>query len=112
MFRGIGVTSSVIQAAGAPGGGVSARPKALVLLVNTKLPAPAAAASSSSTSVPVTFAATKSCLPCEPTCGLCSVAACSTALAPSRHSRTRARSVIEPTTSVPGDARRSSPTTS
>ena len=33
MFRGIGVTSSVIQAEGAPRGGVSAEPKALVVLV-------------------------------------------------------------------------------
>ena len=36
MFFGTGTTSSVIQAAGAPGGGTSARPKALVVLVNTK----------------------------------------------------------------------------
>ena len=41
MFFGTGVTSSVIQAAGAPGGGVSARPKALVVLVKTKAPTPA-----------------------------------------------------------------------
>jgi hypothetical protein len=33
MFLGIGTTSSVIQAAGAPGGGVSASPKVLVVLV-------------------------------------------------------------------------------
>jgi hypothetical protein len=33
MFRASGTTSSVIQAAGAPGGGTSARPNALVVLV-------------------------------------------------------------------------------
>jgi hypothetical protein len=33
MLRGTGATSSVIQAAGAPGGGLSAVPKALVVLV-------------------------------------------------------------------------------
>ena len=35
MLRGTGATSSVIHAAGAPGGGVSARPNALVVLVKT-----------------------------------------------------------------------------
>ena len=33
MFFGIGAMSSVIQAAGAPAGGVSASPKLLVVLV-------------------------------------------------------------------------------
>ena len=53
MLRGTGVTSSVIQAAGAPSIGVSARPNALVVLVKMKRPTPAATASSSSVSVPV-----------------------------------------------------------
>src|SRR5258708_840299 len=47
MFFGIGVTSSVTHAAGAPGGGVSASPKVLVVLVKTNLPARAATAASS-----------------------------------------------------------------
>ena len=61
MLRGTGATSSVIQAAGAPGGGVSARPNALVVLVKTKREAPAATASSSRLSVPVRLVSTKSC---------------------------------------------------
>ena len=61
MLRGTGATSSVIHAAGAPGGGVSARPNALVVLVKTKRPTPAATASSSRFSVPVTFVSTNSC---------------------------------------------------
>ena len=60
MLRGIGRTSSVIQVAGAPGGGVSARPNALVVLVKTKRETPAATASSSRLSVPVTLVATNS----------------------------------------------------
>ena len=100
MFRGRGTTSSVIHAAGSPGPGVSARPNALVVLVNTKLPTPAATASSSSVSVPVTLVSTNACLPCEPTCGLCSVAACSTAAAPATQSRTSARSATDPVTVV------------
>jgi hypothetical protein len=44
---GTGTTSSVIQAAGAPGDGVRARPNALVVLVKTRAPTPAAVASSS-----------------------------------------------------------------
>ena len=36
MFLGTGRTSSVIQAAGSPAGGTSARPNALVVLVKTK----------------------------------------------------------------------------
>src|SRR5918992_3125015 len=112
MFRGTGRTSSVIQPAGAPGGGVSARPKALVVLVKTNRPTPAATASSSRLSVPVTFVSTNSCRRCVPTCGLCSVAACRTASAPSTARRTQSRSAIEPTTLVYGDSSASSPTTS
>ena len=88
MLRGTGVTSSVIHAAGSPGGGVSARPKALVVLVNTKRPTPAATASSSRFSVPVTLVSTKSARPWEPTWGLWSVAACRTASTPCTQSRT------------------------
>src|SRR5262249_3097877 len=112
MLRGTGTTSSVIHAAGAPAAGVSARPKVLVVLVNTKLPTPAAAASSSSVSVPVTLVSTKSGRLCEPTCGLCSVAGCTTAPAPARQARTVARSVIDPTTVVNGEASTSMPITS
>ena len=36
MFFGTGATSSVIQAAGAPGGGISASPNTLVVVVKTK----------------------------------------------------------------------------
>jgi hypothetical protein len=111
-LRGIGTTSSVIHAAGAPGGGVSARPNVLVVLVNTNLPIPAATASSSSVSVPVTLTSTNSCREWEATCGLCSVAACSTASTPAMHERTQSRSATEPTTLVDGDGRMSSPTTS
>ena len=112
MLRGRGVTSSVIQAAGCPGSGVSARPNALVVLVKTKLLRPAATASSSSVSVPLTVVSTNACLPCEPTCGLCSVAVCRTASTPSMLSRTTARSATDPTTVVCGDGRTSSPVTS
>src|SRR5689334_13786973 len=112
MLRGTGVTSSVIHAAGAPGAGVSARPKVLVVLVNTKLPTPAATASWSSVSVPVMLVSTKSWRVCEPTCGLCSVAGWSTAPTPARQPRTVARSAMEPTVVVNGEAIRSSPTTS
>lgn len=42
MFLGTGRTSSVTQAVGAPGAGVSAPPKALIVLVNTKAVTPAA----------------------------------------------------------------------
>ena len=79
MLRGTGATASVIQAAGAPGGGVSAEPKALVVEVKTKPSTPAAGAASSSASVPETLVSTKACAAWVPTCGLCSVAACSTA---------------------------------
>src|SRR6516165_5632037 len=112
MLRGTGTTSSVIQAAGAWGAGVSARPNVLVVLVNTKLPTPAAAASSSRVSVPVTLVSTKSCRVCEPTCGLCSVAGCRTVPVPARQARTVARSVIDPTTVVNGEASTSRPVTS
>src|SRR5215204_6865081 len=112
MFFGTGATSSVIHAAGAPGGGASARPNALVVLVNTNRSTPAATASSSSVSVPVTFVSTKSRHACEPTCGLCSVAACSTAPTPSIALRTSSRSATEPTTVVYGDGRASRPTAS
>src|ERR1700735_3237504 len=112
MLRGRGATSSVIQAAGSPGRGVSARPNALVVLVKTKLLRQAATASSSSVSVPLTVVSTNACLPCEPTCGLCSVAVCRTASTPARLARTTARSVTDPTTVVCGDGRTSSPVTS
>ena len=100
MFRGRGTTSSVTQAAGAPGAGVSARPNALVLLVKTKPRTPALAASSSSVSVPLTLASTNACLLCEPTCGLWSVAVCRTVPAPATHRRATAGSATEPTTAV------------
>src|SRR6266702_3886608 len=112
MFRGTGVTSSVIHAAGAPGAGVRARPNALVVLVNTKLPTPAAAASSSRASVPVMLVPTKSCRRCEPTCGLCRVAGCSTVPTPSRQRRTVARSAMDPVVVVNGEGSRSRPATS
>src|SRR5580692_9549148 len=111
MLRGRGATSSVIQAAGSPGSGVSARPNALVVLVNTKLLTPAATASSSSVRVPLTVVSTNACLPCEPTWGLCSVAVCRMASTPARLSRTTARSATDPTTVVCGDGRTSSPVT-
>src|SRR3546814_9416769 len=53
MFCGIGATSSVTQAAGAPAGGVWALPNTLVVEVKTKAPTPASTASSSRFSVPV-----------------------------------------------------------
>src|SRR5262249_48504932 len=112
MLRGTGVTCSVIHAAGASGAGASARPKALVVLVNTKLPTPAATASWSSVSVPVMLVSTKSWRLCEPTCGLCSVAGCSTAPTPARQPRTVSRSAMEPTVVVNGEGSRSRPTTS
>ena len=52
MFFGAGATLSSIQAAGAPGGGFSASPKALVVVVMTKARTRARAAASSRTSVP------------------------------------------------------------
>src|ERR1700759_850447 len=111
MLRGTAATSSVIHAAGCPAAGLSARPNALVLLVNTKLPTPAAAASSASVSVPVTLVSTNSCQGCASTCGLCKVAVCSTADTPSRQDRTSSRSVIEPVTVVLGESSTSSTVT-
>ena len=58
------------------------------------------------------FVSTNAWRSCEPMCGLCSVAVCSTASTPARHSRTSSRSAIEPIAAVNGDARRSSPATS
>src|SRR3954463_2958417 len=112
MLRGTGTTSSVIHAAGAPGGGTSARPNALVVLVNTNRPTPAATASSSRFSVPVTLVSTNSARPCEPTWGLCSVAVWRIASMPATARRTTSRSAIEPTICVYGDASTSSPTRS
>ena len=60
-------------------GGLSASPKALVVLVMTKLSTPAREASSSRMSVPSTFVSTNSSRPCVATCGLCRVAAWRTA---------------------------------
>src|SRR3954452_792977 len=69
----------------------------------------AATASSSSVSVPVTLVSTNSCRLCDPTCGLCSVAACRTASTPRIASRTVSRSATEPTIVVCAEGRRSSP---
>src|SRR5882757_8641876 len=104
MFFGTGLTSSVTQAAGAPGGGVSARPKALVVLVKTKAPRPSAAAASNRLRVPVTLVSTKSCRERVATCGLWRVAVWITASAPRTHRFTTSRSVIDPTVLVKGDA--------
>src|SRR4051812_4363709 len=112
MLRGRGTTSSVIQAAGAPSTGVSARPNALVVLVWTNVPTPAATASSRTTSVPVTFVSTNACRGWDITCGLCSVAVCRTASAPAIADRTAGRSTTDATTSVCTESRRSRPTTS
>src|SRR3954449_1542339 len=112
MLRGTGTTSSVIQAAGAPSIGVSARPNALVVLVWTNVPTPAATASSSRTSVPVTFVSTNACRGWDIRCGLCSVAVCRTASAPAIADRTAGRSTTDATTSVCTESRRSRPTTS
>src|SRR6185312_3667024 len=110
MFFGTGTTSSVSHAAGAPGGGVSARPNALVVLVKTNAPTFASAAASSRLSVPMRFTSMKSCRRCVATCGLCSVAACSTASTPRIAPRTTSRSAIEPLRSVYGEASTSMPT--
>ena len=75
MFFGTGATRSSIQAAGAPGAGFSASPKALVVLVITKARTPARAASSSRISAPRTFVSTNAARECVATWGLCSVAA-------------------------------------
>ena len=112
MLRGTGRTASVIQAAGSPGAGTSARPNALVVLVNTNALTPAATDSSNSVSVPVMFVWTKSSRRCDATCGLCSVAVCRTASTPSRQRFTQPRSATDPSTVVNGDARTSRPRTS
>jgi len=112
MFLGTGTTSSVIHAAGSGGAGSSAAPKALVVLVKTKQPTAADTASSRRTRVPVTFVSTNAWAAWVATCGLWSVAACATAPAPRRHSRTNGRSTIDPTASVRREARRSIPRTS
>src|SRR5690625_2655782 len=112
MLRGTGTTSSVIQVAGSPGPGLSARPNALVVLVNTKAPTPALTASSSSTKVPVTLVSTKACRSWDPTCGLCSVAAWRTPSTPVSAAPTTSRSPTDPRTVVNGESRTSRPTTS
>ena len=109
MLRGTGATASVIQAAGASGGGVSAEPKALVVEVKTKPSTPAACAASSSASVPETLVSTNACAAWLPTCGLCSVAAWITARTSAIAAATKSRSTIEPAMSVNGDGSRSMP---
>jgi len=90
MFRGTGTTSSVIQAAGASGGGCRARPKTLVVLVKTK-------AFSRRFRVPVMLVSTKSCRLCVATWGLCRVAAWMTASTLAMASDTKPRSATDPT---------------
>src|SRR5260221_624928 len=109
MFLATGTTSSVTQAAGSPADGVSADPKALVVLVKTKVWIPEATASSRRVSVPVTFVSTKSRLPWVATWGLCNVAAWTIARTPLMHPMTKSRSQIDPTASVNGDGRISMP---
>src|SRR5689334_22581629 len=89
MFFGTGTTSSVIQAAGAPGGGTSASPNALVVLVKMNARTRARTAASSRFSVPVRLVSMKACRLWVATCGLCSVAAWSTEDAPSMQRSTR-----------------------
>src|SRR4051812_28067805 len=110
MFLGRGTTSSVIHAAGEPVPGVSARPKALVVLVKINRSTPAATDSSSRFSVAVTLASMKAWRVWEPTCGLCNVAVCTTAPTPSTARRATARSARSPTTRVYGPGSRSTPT--
>ncbi len=55
MFRGIGLTSSVIQAAGSPSAGSRALPNVLVVLMKMKRLTFEATASSSRVSVPAMF---------------------------------------------------------
>src|SRR5262249_13879625 len=111
MFFGTGRTSSVTHAAGAPGGGVSARPKALVVLVNTKAATPAATASSRRWSVPVTLVSRNSCRAWLARWGVCRVAAWMTASAPRTQRLTNSRSATDPTWTVYGDTTRSRPAT-
>ena len=87
MLRGRATTSSVIHAAGSCGPGTSARPNALVVLVNTNARTRARTASSKSSRVPVTFVSTKSCRACVAMCGLCSAAACNTTSTPASAER-------------------------
>src|SRR5262249_44505555 len=112
MFRGMGRTSSVTHAAGAPGGGTNAPPNALVVLVKTKDATPADVASSRSVSVPVTLVATKSWRLGAARWGLCRVAVWRTASTPRMHCLTQLRSAIDPTRRVKGDAATSRPTAS
>src|SRR3982750_1292794 len=109
MFFGTGTTSSVSHAAGSAGGGVSARPNALVVLVKTNAPTFASAAASRRFSVPVRFTSMKSWRRCVATCGLCNVAACSTASTPRIARRTKSASTIEPWRSVNGESSTSVP---
>src|SRR5215468_3949285 len=109
MFRGTGTTSSVTHAAGSPRAGVSLEPKALVVLVKMKASTPAATASSRRIRVPVTLTSTKSRPAWVATCGLCRVAAWSTARTPRMPCLTSSRSQMEPTQSVKGDGLRSRP---
>src|SRR5262249_26126644 len=69
----------------------------------TKARTPPDTAASRRFNVPVTLVSTKSWRECVATCGLCSVAACSTCVTPNMHSETTPRSTIEPTTSVNGE---------
>lgn len=78
MFFGFGTTSSLIQTAGLPGAGESARPNVVVLLVKMKdfTGGEAEEACSRRRVVPVMLTEMKSDFECEPTCGLCNVAVC------------------------------------
>src|SRR5580692_7192688 len=109
MFLGCGTTSSVIHAAGAPAGGDSARPNALVVLVNTNDLTPAATAASSRFKVPVTLVSMNCWRVWLAICGLCRVAACTTASTPRRHCATKSRSMIDPTRCVNGELLMSRP---
>ena len=102
-------TSSVIQAAGAPAGGISASPNTLVVLVKTKALHARRHRLLEQFSVPVMLTSTNSCRPWVATCGLCKVAACNTVCTPAMWRRTNARSTIEPTCVVNGEARTSMP---
>src|SRR3984885_3684066 len=103
MLRGTGATSSVIHAAGSPGAGVRARPKALVVLVKMNRLTSAFTASSSRLSVPVAFVST---------CGWWSVAQCTTAPTPATERRTASRSATDAAVVVYGEGTMSSPVTS
>ena len=112
MLRGTGATSSVIQAAGAPGGGVSARPNALVVLVKTNRLTPGRdrlleqVERAGDVGVDEVLAGVRADVRLVQRRRVDDrVDAASTA-------RTSARSAIEPATSVYGEARMSSPTAS